>query len=61
MGRERERKKEALPTYFFFDAATAAHASLLQLMLLGIIARRGGVAVSERSRRSSERSLRRNS
>jgi len=47
-------------SYFFFDAATAAHASLLQL-LLGIIARRGGVAVSERSRRSSERSLRRNS
>ena len=55
----REKKKEALPTYFFFDAATAAHASLLQL-LLGIIARRG-VAVSERSRRSSERPLRRNS
>jgi hypothetical protein len=59
MEREREKKRSFPPTYFFFDAATAAHASLLQL-LLGIIARRG-VAVSERSRRSSERPLRRNS
>jgi hypothetical protein len=49
-----EIKKECkFSTYFFFDAATAAHASLLLL---------GGknTAVSERSR-SSERFLRRRS
>ena len=51
---EREIKKERkFSTYFFFDAATAAHASLLLL---------GGkdTAVSERFR-SSERFLRRRS